>query len=707
MLKNLLVLADGTEISSGVGTVNAIQSTKLTQSVNTGEELALGSTCAAILEMTLFTPGGNLQLTAGDRVILYKESEDGIRTKVGVFILEQPIRPSANTVSITGYDPVIKLDKDLTLWLNSLTGWPYRLMDFAKMVCQACGLQLVTTQIPNGDFFVSQFTLNEVTGRQLMQWIGEASCRFCRANAQGDIELAWYEDSGKVITPSGELRYYGKGLAYETYQVSPVEAVQIKLADSNDGALWPAAWEGANAYVIAGNPIFLTQVTEQVQSCLQVIEEILKQVSYTPCQVSIPVNLTLGAGSIVDVLDANGRLITAYVMTKVSSGQRDALECTGSPRRDSSAVTNNKPASQKVRQMEIALRSIDGKKVVSMINLSDDGIKIKADKVDIEGKVNADYINALNVTAAKLLVKDSSGATLFSAGNNKVQLAGWNADSNSLYSGRSFSTAECFICTGSAGSMSIGGSEKISGWVLKAGGSFGVTKTGDCYLNAVHISGGSMRMKIPAMDNEAVVKSWYLDGTHAVIDTNGMGMSNVNWDRYSGSAVRMDTDSIFFESGKTRSTTPLMHFADTGQYDGNDEPIIDKTLIGQWYIGSLGSAVQVTSDRNAKFEILPQANVYSQLFDKLRPVTFKYKNGTSGRIHTGFIAQDVEDAVLSLGLTTQEFAGVCYDVGKDGNKSKYGIRYEEIVSMNTYEIQKLKQRVAELEKKLSAKEEIA
>ena len=53
MLKNLLVLADGTEISSGVGTVNAIQSTKLTQSVNSGEELTLGSTCASILEMTL------------------------------------------------------------------------------------------------------------------------------------------------------------------------------------------------------------------------------------------------------------------------------------------------------------------------------------------------------------------------------------------------------------------------------------------------------------------------------------------------------------------------------------------------------------------------------------------------------------------------------------------------------------------------------
>lgn len=687
MLKNLLVLPDGTEISSGVGTINAIQSTKLTQSVNAGEELTLGSTCAAILEMTLFTPGGNLQLTAGDQVTLYRVSEDGVRTKVGVFILEQPTRPSANTVSITGYDPVVGLDKDLTQWLNGLTGWPYKLIDLAGMVCSACGLNLITTQIPNGDFFVPQFTQNEVTGRQLMQWIGEASCRFCRANADGDLELAWYEDSGKVITASD---YYAKGLCYETYQVAPIEAVQLKLADSDDGALWPAAQEGANAYVIAGNPIFLTQVTEEVQSCLQVIGDILAGVSYTPCQVAIPVNLELGAGSIVDVIDANGKLITAYVMSKVSSGQRDALECTGSPRRDSPAVSNNKSPSEKVRQMEIALKSVDGKKVVSLINLSEEGIKIQADKVDIEGKVNAEYINALDVTAAKLVVKNSSGATLFSAGDKKVQIAGWNADSNSLYSGTSFSTAECFICTGSAGSMSIGGSGSISGWMIKAGNNFGVTKAGALYAADAHISGEvtSSKVNITGGSLSIPLQSWNgktIVGT-AVMDYRGVGCSNLNGD--SGFASFMTPTGIMWRS------------YNSGDYAislSEDNKYPKFTLVGTWYIGSLGSAVQVTSDRNAKMEIQDQESVYSQIFDQLKPVIFRYKNGTSGRIHTGFIAQDVEAAVLSAGLTTKDLAAVCYDLDESGNKVNYGVRYEEIVSLNTYEIQKLKQRVADLE----------
>ena len=48
-------------------------------------------------------------------------------------------------------------------------------------------------------------------------------------------------------------------------------------------------------------------------------------------------------------------------------------------------------------------------------------------------------------------------------------------------------------------------------------------------------------------------------------------------------------------------------------------------------------------------------------------------------------------------MTTQQLAAVCYDTNEDGAKVDYGVRYEEIVSMNTYEIQKLKSRVAELE----------
>lgn len=124
-------------------------------------------------------------------------------------------------------------------------------------------------------------------------------------------------------------------------------------------------------------------------------------------------------------------------------------------------------------------------------------------------------------------------------------------------------------------------------------------------------------------------------------------------------------------------------------------------LLGYWKVQEMGAEtpVNVTSDKNKKNTIQNQSEAYSSIFDKLKPVTFKYNDGNSDRIHTGFIAQDVEEAVLQSGLTTKDFAAVCYDTDENGNKHDYGVRYEEIVSLCVYEIQKLKARIKELETK--------
>lgn len=109
------------------------------------------------------------------------------------------------------------------------------------------------------------------------------------------------------------------------------------------------------------------------------------------------------------------------------------------------------------------------------------------------------------------------------------------------------------------------------------------------------------------------------------------------------------------------------------------------------------------SDQNIKNTITSISSSYSTLFDSLRPVTFKFNNGTSGRLHTGFIAQEVDEAISAAGLTRQDFAGLCI-LNEGAEDERWGLRYGEFVALNTYEIQKLKARVAELEAKLENKE---
>lgn len=130
------------------------------------------------------------------------------------------------------------------------------------------------------------------------------------------------------------------------------------------------------------------------------------------------------------------------------------------------------------------------------------------------------------------------------------------------------------------------------------------------------------------------------------------------------------------------------------------------------YIGPtlyLTNGTIIASDRDLKHDIEYDIEVYDAVFDGLKPSRFKYNDGTSDRYHTALIAQDVKDAVLSAGLTTQDFAGYCevpvYAKNENGHQtdeiigSSCALRYDEFIALCIRQIQLLKARVAELEEK--------
>lgn len=122
-------------------------------------------------------------------------------------------------------------------------------------------------------------------------------------------------------------------------------------------------------------------------------------------------------------------------------------------------------------------------------------------------------------------------------------------------------------------------------------------------------------------------------------------------------------------------------------------------LYGRWEIQEsvLDAADAVISDQKKKHEIESLSTSYSTLFDNLTPVTYKYNDGTSNRKHTGFIAQQVNQALEVADISTQDFAGLVVD-----DKDNWYLRYDEFIALNTWQIQKLKSRVAELEKEIAA-----
>ena len=179
-----LILPDGTTLSSGMTGQAAILNFTYSDSVTADRELEPGACCAAMIRADIL---GDAPIYSGMELEVYRDE-----LLLGRFAVKT-IEKSGLLQTITAYDAIINLDADLTSWLQSRTRWPVPIGEFAAEVCEACGLYLANT--PELQYDVPQFTASFVTGRQLMQWIGQAAGCFCRADRQGRVALCWYEEN--------------------------------------------------------------------------------------------------------------------------------------------------------------------------------------------------------------------------------------------------------------------------------------------------------------------------------------------------------------------------------------------------------------------------------------------------------------------------------------------------------------------------------
>lgn len=490
MVRNLIRMPDGREVFSG-GPGSAVMACSLTRSVNTGTELMPGAACAAMAELTLLDTG-DLQLSAGDELTLYAVDESGTRHKTGVFIARKPERSGA-LLRLTAYDRVVLLDRDLTGWLAGLDRWPYSLQELARLVCAECGVTLADRALPNGDFPVEKFTADGVTGRQLMGWIGQACCRFCRATPEGELELAWYapaslevgtaalydadvsviggeliiraEDTqtqyrdGQLLIDCPQLRlthdgqgnvtaqlertllrqyYFQGGLTLQDYVTAPIEKVQLRQSQSDIGTLWPDRADPVNTLSITGNPLLAATDARALQPVAQALYEQLKDAVYTPCTLKLPTTLQLDAGSILTVTDPEGRASTVYVMELRRDSRGDTLVCNGSPARQTTAAANDQ-SYQALSGKVLSLRTdVDGLKVEN----SDNAGKFSRIELDIEGirgQVSAQSAEAEGIREQLTTLEQTAGSlklsveSIQSSGAAKIKTGmGYTFDDNGL-----------------------------------------------------------------------------------------------------------------------------------------------------------------------------------------------------------------------------------------------------------------------------------
>ena len=378
MLQPILTLPNGTELKGG-SPGSAVKSLTLHTAVNAGQEFTIGSAFSDYIEAEIWAdPGGSLQITAGDALTYYRQDDAGNRTKVGVFYAEKPTRTKRNSYKVTAYDTMSKLDADFSGWLHANQAqFPKTIWQLVQLACQRAGVTLASSSLPiNGSYSVQAFYADDLTCRQIISWAAEAAGCYAHMNADGKLQFLTYTDkrSTAKITPDGasnSTAYYADSLSYEDYAVKAIEKVQIRQSDSDVGVIYPDSTTATNTYAVQGNLLLTTGTEANLKSVVQNLYNVLKNVTYTPCKVSVPSSSGLACGQIVHVKDARGREFDTYLMSATIFSGKASFESMGSASRESSSAVNSQ-----------SYKNLTGKMLE--IKTSVDGLEVKAS--DLTGK---------------------------------------------------------------------------------------------------------------------------------------------------------------------------------------------------------------------------------------------------------------------------------------------------------------------------------
>ena len=374
----VLLLSNGTELKGGEAG-STIKALTLHTAVNSGQEFTIGSAFSDYIEAEIWAdPGGSLQITAGDALTYYRQDDAGNRTKVGVFYAEKPTRTKRNSYKVTAYDTMSKLDADFSGWLHANQAqFPKTIWQLVQLACQRAGVALASSSLPiNGSYSVQAFYADDLTCRQIISWAAEAAGCYAHMNADGKLQFLTYTDkrSTAKITPDGasnSTAYYADSLSYEDYTVKAIEKVQIRQSDSDVGVIYPDSTTATNTYAVQGNLLLTTGTEANLKSVVQNLYNVLKNVTYTPCKVSVPSSSGLACGQIVHVKDARGREFDTYLMSATISSGKASFESVGSASRESSSAVNSQ-----------SYKNLTGKMLE--IKTSVDGLEVKAS--DLTGK---------------------------------------------------------------------------------------------------------------------------------------------------------------------------------------------------------------------------------------------------------------------------------------------------------------------------------
>lgn len=356
--------------------------------------------------------------------------------------------------NVTAYDAMYDiLNAEVSGWYKGLT-FPMTLRQFRDSFCTYVGVEQEEITLINDDMTVEKtIDSGELPGKTVIEAICEINGCFGHITRAGKLRYVVLEQMIEGLYPADDLYpsddlYPADPLGttevsksnyiscqYEDFICQHIDKLQIRQEENDIGAI---SGTGNNCYIIEDNFLVYGKSAEDLQSIADNVLSVIGVVWYRPAQVEARGNPCLEVGDGI-LLHTTRETIYTYILQRTLKGiqalrdsytaegeeyrtgqvnglQKQIIQLKGKSNVLTRTVEETRLELRDVNQNLSAQISINAKQIltkvskdniVSEINQTAESIKIKAERIDLVGIVNADemvvkYATIENLNTTKL-----------------------------------------------------------------------------------------------------------------------------------------------------------------------------------------------------------------------------------------------------------------------------------------------------------------
>ena len=702
----------------------------LEESLCSESELKFGACEANCVKFTARNTAGNI---IGKTISIEETIEGDSENPMpyGVFKVASDV-PTADRTKrqITAYDAMYDIiNTDVKSWYAGLS-FPMTLKQFRDSFFAHLGIAQVETSLVNDSMTVNKTIVatqtddssavteeSAISGKTVVTAICEINGCFGNINREGKFEYVFLKAITSALYPAEDLfpadnvfpsdanteSMTGHYITfdYEDFQSKAITQLEIKTSEDNAGAIVGTA---GNNYSITGNFLVSDKTGAELEQIANNLLPIMKQAAYTPIKSCTCVGnpcLTLGEPI---RFNTTREIVETYLLQRTLTGVQS--------KRDSISAQGTQTHSAKVNSIRDTIESVERR----------------------TGKLerNADHLlSTYEDLEQQTSSKFEQTAKSISAEVNRAQKAEGELDASlELKLGRDENDQVISMINASADQIMLRGNRLIiesNNFQLDGNGrvsiidslNFIATSLGDdIVIIGLDARGRPMLQNIRIDLNSVTDQNGEAIGDHASTADHATTADSATTAESARQCIMASTAHYLQGIG----LSDYVRISDNGNLIPSSSSVYCGTNPNPFAGGYSSGGWKTTSDGRKKkdFRKLLEDDRFERFFELLQPMEYRLIENDE-KMHMGFVAQDVEQAMTDCDISENEFYGLEHAVFSEkdfesneewkkfleqngGANDMYTLCYQEFIALNTAMIQKLQNRCRDFERRLSALE---